>query len=219
MKTHALLPGLERFLEVCRVQGLFAEEEPPADACLEPGMLIAGQPCDPLLTAVHARVGYFRLAEGLLLLRLVDKHGFDLASVNEEWRRDWSEPVRELLVFGKENVLAYYYATVPGLSSSEGYQPVVRVSVYEEPYAVPLASDVDRFFDTYSRYLEALVESPFYEEDGATALTFPWDVPELIARDQPLVEMLRAGCFDFLMEKSADAREWVEKVLAASVRR
>jgi hypothetical protein len=122
-------------------------------------------------------------------------------------------------VFAKEHALAYYYATVPTLRSGEGLQPVVKVDIYEEPYALPLASDIDRFFDTYSRYLEALVASPFYEEDGASALTFPWDVPELIARDRPLVEMLRAGRFEFLMEKNADAREWVSQVLSAPVRR
>jgi hypothetical protein len=172
-----------------------------------------------LLAAVHACVGYIGIEEEFFLLRIRDERNFDLGRVNEEWRRDWPEPFRSLLVFAKEDRLAYYFATVPALASESAPQPVVKVDVHEELYALPVASDVDRFFETYSRYLEALVASPDYEEDGAAALTFPWDVPELIARDQPLVELLRAGRFDFLMAKSADARKWVSQVVAASVRR
>jgi hypothetical protein len=172
-----------------------------------------------LLAAVHARVGYIGIEEEFFLLRLRDERNFDLRRVNEEWRRDWPEPFRSVLVFAKEDRLAYYFATVTALANEGAPPPVVKLDVHEALYALPVASDVDRFFDTYSRYLEALVESPFYEEDGASALTFPWDVPELIAQDQPLVEMLRAGRFDFLMEKNADARAWVSQVLAASVRR
>ncbi|WP_257447895.1 hypothetical protein [Archangium lipolyticum] len=198
---------------------MLAEEEPPTQAILDSETLIAGQPCDPLLAALHARVGYLRMHEGVLLLRLVDPQKFDLVSVNEDWRRDWPEPVRSLLVFAKEHALAYYYATVPCLKSSEGLQPVVKANVYEEPYALPLASNIDRFFSSYARYLEVLIADPDYEEYGAAALSFPWGVPEILAEDLPLVEMLRAGRFDFLMEKNVDARQWVSQVLAASVRR
>ncbi|HLM42573.1 MAG TPA: hypothetical protein VK458_01845 [Myxococcaceae bacterium] len=63
-------------------------------------------------------------------------------------------------------MLAYHYATVPCLADARGLQPVVKVDMHEEPYAVPLASNVDRFFDTYSRYLEVLVAEPDYEELG-----------------------------------------------------
>jgi hypothetical protein len=89
----------------------------------------------------------------------------------------------------------------------------VKVDVHEDLYALPVASDMNRFFEVYSRYLEALVRAPSYEEDGSSALVFPWHMPELIAQDQPLMEMLRAGRFDFLMEGNADARRWVEEVL------
>lgn len=212
------LPGLERLLEVCRAKGLSAVHEPP-DSALVAGTLMAGQPVDALLAAVHARLGFLGIKEEFFLLRVKDAQKFDIATVNADWRQDWSEPFRSLLVFAKEDRLAYYYATVPALTSESAVQPVVKVDVHEELYAVPVASDMDRFFDTYSRFLESLVESPFYEEDGSAALVFPWDVPELIARDHPLVEMLRAGRFDFLMDKNADARQWVSQVLAASVRR
>src|SRR5690349_20387508 len=108
MNPTSPLPGLDRLLTVCRTHELLAEEEAPTGAASGLGATIAGQSCDPLLSTVHARIGYFRLAEGPLLLRLVDKQRFDLVTVNEEWRRDWSEPVRSLLVFAKEYMLAYY---------------------------------------------------------------------------------------------------------------
>ena len=113
-------------------------------------------------------------------------------------------------------MLAYHYATVPCLADARGLQPVVKVDMHEEPYAVPLASNVDRFFDTYSRYLEVLVAEPDYEELGPAVRTFPWQVPELITRDKPLVELLQAGRFDFLMPKDEEDRSWVARLLGST---
>jgi hypothetical protein len=218
------LPGLERLMgvlealrSVLQEQGISIEVEPPSSPALAAGERVAGLPLDPLLATVHAHVGYIALREGFILLRTRDVRGFDFFTVNEEWRRDWPEPIRSLLVFGKEDMLAYYYATVSHLADEKGRQPVVRVSVHEEPHAVPIASDMDCFLDTYSRYLEALVRAPDYKEEGSAALGFPWDVPEIIARDRPLVEMLRAGRFDFLMKKEESIQAWVASVLVARV--
>lgn len=200
---------------------------------------MAGLPCDPLLSAVHSRVGTLGLSDGFFFFPLKTEEGGGLATMNEEWRREWSEPFRGLLVFAKEQALAYYYATVPKLADEQGIQPVVRVDTYEDLYALPIASSVDRFFDTYSHSLERQVEliredaefrarldaefgpSP---PDSLSALlsehtphiNFPWEVPDLIARDEPLVRLLRAGRFDFLMEGCEDAHKWVGKVLAAA---
>ena len=105
---------------------------------------------------------------------------------------------------------------MPRLADARGCQPVVEVDTYDldGPHAVPIASDVDRFFDTYARYLEAEVEAdPNYEEGGPGVFSFPWGTPELIARDAPLVEMLRAGRFEPLMKKDEESRVWVEKVV------
>jgi hypothetical protein len=209
------LPGLTRFLEVCRNLGLSLEHEPPRQPALGTGESVAGLPLDSLLAAVHAQVGYVGLEEGFVLLRAGDAQQSDLLRVNERWRRDQTDPFGSLLVFGKEDMLAYHYATVPHLEDARGLQPVVKVDMHEEPYAVPLASTVDRFFDTYSRYLEVLVAEPDYEELGPAVRTFPWQVPELIARDQPLVEMLQAGRFDFLMPKDDETRSWVAMILEA----
>jgi hypothetical protein len=67
----------------------------------------------------------------------------------------------------------------------------------------------------FARYLEVLVAEPDHEELGPAVLTFPWQVPELIAQDKPLVELLQAGRLDFLMPKDKETREWVAKELGA----
>jgi hypothetical protein len=213
MESQISLSGLERLLTICRQLGLSTQLEPPISPALTAGGLVAGLPADPLLAAVHERVGYIAIKDEFFLLRIKDEQNFDIARVNEGWRRDWAEPFRSLLVFAKEDRLAYYYAMVPKLTTEKRLQPVVKVDVHEDLYALPVASDMDRFFDVYSHYLEALVKAPYYEEDGASALVFPWQVPELIGRDKPLVEMLRAGRFDFLMERNADAQAWANEVL------
>jgi hypothetical protein len=191
--------------------------EPPSGSALTGGAPLAGLSTDPVLAAIHARVGGLELKEGFTLLRLEDEQRFDLTQVNEEWRRDWREPFRSLLVFAKEEALAIYYATVPGLAEGMGAQPVVVVNVHEEPYALPIASNVDRFFDVYSRYLDIIVKDPDYEEQGPSVLAFPWGVAECIARDRPLVERLRVGHFDSLMPKDEETREWVAQVVGAVV--
>ncbi|QRN96119.1 hypothetical protein JRI60_45035 [Archangium violaceum] len=206
MTPVELLPGFERMLEVCRKYGLALYQEPPVSFTPVAGEPVAGLPCDPHLSAVLTRVSTLGLPEGFFLLPGKAEDGFDLRGVNEEWRRDWPEPFGSLLVFAKEQALAYYLATVPSLADEQGIQPVVWVDTYEDLYALPIASSVDRFFDTYSHSLERQVER----------LNFPWDVPDLVGRDTSLVKLLRSGRFDFLMETCQEAREWVGKVLAAS---
>ncbi|WP_309893511.1 hypothetical protein [Archangium sp.] len=120
-----------------------------------------------------------------------------------------------MIVFGSD---LYTYATVPRLADERGRQPVVQVDTYEEPYILPVASNVDRFFDTYSRFLEVVVAEPDYQQTGDSDLLFPWDATELLARDERLVELMRSRCFDDLMKNkktSEDVRHWFEKVCGA----
>jgi len=209
------LPGLERFMAVCQRNALPWTHEPAALPAPAAGSPVAGLPLDPLLAAVYTRVDFIGIKEGIELFRTQPTHWLELIRDNEDWQRDRSPPFDALVVFGKEDMLATYYATVPALADATGRQPVVKVDIHEEPYAIPLASDVDHFFDTYSRYWEALIAQPDYPEEGPAVLTFPFGVPELFARDEALVRMLGEGRFDFLeVQKDPSIREWIEKVRA-----
>ncbi len=144
------LPGLERLREVCRRLGLHLRTSPPASAPLEAGALVEGLPFDPVLAAVYARFGFAAFATdvaGIVLHPLEDDD-----RQFEKQNRWWSESTQKqlalpTLVFAGEPHLAYHYATIPGLADEQGWQPVAWVDVYEEPYAIPIASNVDRFFE------------------------------------------------------------------------
>lgn len=211
------LSGLERLMSTCERLGLGLRTEPPGEHPPAAGIHVAGHLLDPLLAALYVRLGkaaFATDAAGLVLFRVNDE-------VNELERENRLEPGNSLeqlalpvFVFGGEPGLAYSYATVPSLADEQGRQPVVLVDTYEEPHALPVASNVDRFFDTWSRYLEALVAQPDYTQLGSAVLTFPWGVPELLARDQKLVELIRAGRFDPLMKKTGSTPRWVAQVLS-----
>jgi len=239
MRSAISLPGFERLRQVCRIHGMELHQEPLGSLAPVAGESVAGLPCDPVLADVHARVGHVVLTDGFLLLSGNEEGGSVLESENKEWRQQWPAPFKDLLVFAKEPALAYYFATVPSLADDQGIQPVVWVDTYEDLCAIPIASSVDRFFDTYSRALERWVE--LIREDAESkardeakfgppppdslsalldeqtpVLNFPWEALDLIARDEPLVELLRAGRFDFLMESCPDALSWAARVLAAA---
>jgi hypothetical protein len=235
MGTDTSLPGLERLVEVCRKELIPVEFGPPVQDIPQSGQRVVGLPFDSVLAAVYSRMGraaFGGATEGIRLYPIGERAS-RLTEINEERRRRWSARFRtELFLFAVEPALAHFFATVPSLADGRGVQPVVWVDAYEELYALPVASDVDAFFDVYARYLERMRES----DRSAAEITkdvapdslladssdilglsvFPWDVPDLIARDEPLVEMLRAGRFDFLMKPNKETREWVGKVLAAS---
>jgi hypothetical protein len=209
------LPGLERLMEVCQRWRLPMTTTPPARVPLRAGSTVGGHPLDPVLAAVYSRLGRALFNKDLYVLR-VDDSANELEKESKWWRERWQEHFAQpLFNFGGKASLAYYYATVPGLADERGCQPVVEVDTYEldGPYGLPIASDVDRFFDTYSRYLEAVVMHPDYQEPDDLPLAFPWSVPEILARDRRLVELIRAGHFDSLMKKSPEVKEWAAKVV------
>jgi len=77
-----------------------------------------------------------------------------------------------------------------------------------------VASNVDRFFDSYSRYLEGVVADPYYQQTGETNLVFPWHATGILARDERLVELMRAGRFDALMKDvDEETRRWAAQVM------
>jgi hypothetical protein len=184
-------------------------------------MHMEGLPFDPMLAAVYARLGYAAFATDVAGLIL---HRFDDTEQKlEERNKRWSERHRDRLalstfVFAGEPMMAYHYATVPSLADDQGRQPVVMVDVYEEPYAVPVASNVNQFFEVYSRYLEALLALPNAREAKASLLTFPFDIPTLIARDGRIVNLIQRGNFDLLLT-NVDVKGWTQKVLTAGLTR
>lgn len=216
------LPGLERLMEVCRRLDLGLKTTPPRKESVKAGALVEELPLDQVVAAVYARLGHAVFAssvEASLVLTRWDDTEKKLEEDNRWWsgnyRRQLALPT---LIFAGEPMMAYHYATVPALADAQGRQPVVKVDVYEEPYAVPVASDVDRFFNTYAHYLEALVALPGGREEGISLLAFPWEVPEIVGRDGRLVEQIAAGLFDSLM-LNADARAWAQKVVSVGLSR
>ncbi|HLM45255.1 MAG TPA: hypothetical protein VK458_15375 [Myxococcaceae bacterium] len=181
--------------------------------------MLEGLPFDPVLASVYARVGFARFATNLegggWVLERSDDQVHGMEEETRRWGEMWWEELGEpMIVFGGN---IYTYATVPSLADERGWQPVVEVDTYEgEPLVMPVASNVDRFFDSYSRYLEAVVADPRYLETGETELLFPLHATDILARDERLVELMRAGRFDALMKNADDSlRRWAAKVADA----
>jgi len=209
------LPGLERLVEVCQRLNLGLETSPPAREPMKAGSVLEGVPFDPVLASVYARLGHAVFATNVSTWTLTrsDDQEHRLKENNKWWRENYWEMLGvPIIVFGGG---VYSYATVPGLADELGRQPVVEVNTYEyDPKVMPVASNVDRFFDSYSRYLEAVAAEPSYQESGEVDFTYPWDSTEILARDERLVELMRAGRFEPLM-KNADeeTRRWAAKVM------
>lgn len=212
------LPGLERLLGVCQHQKLSVRTVPPGQAPPRAGTPLGGHPLDPMLAAFYARFGkavFAPEAAGMGLFQ-VDDTVNELEAQNRLLQQfEQKQLSMPLFIFGGESGVAYGYVTAPTLADAQGLQPVLFLDPYEDPYALPVASNVDRFFDTYSRYLEALVTHPDYAEERGSALVFPWGVPHLLARDEQLVARMRGGHFDSVLPREMDAstREWLDKVV------
>lgn len=213
------LPGLDRLISVCQRLKLGVETAPPSHSPPRANSLVAELPLDPLLASLYARLGFAAFAtdlEGIVLSRYDDT-----ARQLEEDNLWWSGGHRQHLalptfIFAGEPAMAYHYATIPSLADDYGRQPVVWVDVYEDPFVIPVASTVDRLFDTYSRYLEALIALPRAREEKGALLSFPWEVPGIIGNDERLVDLLRAGSFSSLMKSTGNTPTWVAQVLATA---
>lgn len=215
------LPGLRRLLQTCTRLQFALKTTPPATRPPAAGALFDGQPLDPLLAAFFQQFGeaWFATDRAGVIIGRIDDSGNELDSENQRWRSVFQDKlVLQVLVFGGEPGMAYRYATLPELADENMYQPVVRVDTYEAPFALPIASNVDKFFELYSRYLEQLAATPGYKEN--VVLTFPWDVPHLLARDKRLVELMQDGAFEPLLSPSARAdesvQEWLRQILDAA---
>jgi hypothetical protein len=217
MMTNVPMPGLERLLAACEKYPVRVELREPWTGAPTAGSLFMGRPFDPMLAAFYSRLGGLQLDFELFMDPCVEQMN-GILTENEEIQSYWPEPFRSLLVFGSPGGMSYRYATVPSLADAQGFQPVVEVDPYEDIYALPVASNVDRFFDAYARYMDE------FREDHDFRPPFPSGVPELIAEDRALVGMLVEGRFDSLMfrpeiqseETQEYLREWVAKLRALS---
>ncbi|WNG33152.1 hypothetical protein F0U61_05645 [Archangium violaceum] len=93
------------------------------------------------------------------------------------------------------------------------FDPVLA-TVYRRMGGLRIAGK-EVFFDTLSRYFEILVADEGYRLDGMRGVEFPTGVPELIARDRRLVELIVAGRFDFIMNLGDEYQEWLDRVRSA----
>jgi hypothetical protein len=212
MKADFALPGLERLMGVCRKHGFPLEPSIPEPTAPAAGAPFMGAPFDPMLAATYARMGGAVLGD--FVLYKPGPHEYGLTRTNEGMRRDGVEPFRSALVFGQEPSLAYYYGTVPKLANTQGIQPVIYIDAHDQMFVLPIASSVDRLFDLFSRYLEAVAKDPQYVDEHHSSISFPWDVPELIAQDEPLVRMMEANRFDLLLKDDEHTRSWLARVQA-----
>ncbi len=213
------LPGLNRLLDVARehevpIETLPAGKFPPRESQELHGMRV-----DPVLAAAFERLGKLVVgtlgSESWLLLRCDDEVNSFLKE-NEEWQgffphTFWPDHFRALMIFGSE--LRYRFATVPGLANPAGLQPVVYLDPYEDVHALPVASTVDHFFDAFSSYIERVADDADFRMGGAPMIHFPYDVPEIIARDEPLVQMIQQGRFDqWMYERNKSGRRGEDEI-------
>ena len=217
MNADIPLPGLDRLMEVYRKHGLPMKILLPGHSPPLAGEIVAGHPFDPVLATIYRRIGGADFGEefgGELFLSQVDDQLNGIMLDTEGFCRE-EEPWRSSVIFASVPGLAYYYAVVPRLADERGHQPVIYIDAYMDRYVLPIASNVDRFFDTLSRYIEMLMEDQGYRFDGMRGIHFPISVPELIARDRRLVEMIVTGRFDFIMNLGDEFQDWLARVKSA----
>ncbi|WP_157231991.1 hypothetical protein [Hyalangium minutum] len=207
------LPGLDLLIKTCRHHGLPLELSPPLPTAPKAGELLLAQPLDPMLAALYQRTADASLGPFSVFRLDAEPHGF--IQENEYFKRDGEEPFRSTHLFAKETGFSYYFGTVPELADSTGLQPIVYIAYYPaEVYGIPIASNLDRFFALYSRYLERMAVDPEYLETGTPEITFPWEMAQQVAEDSPLVALMRAGRFTHLLNDYHGARKWVTNVLS-----
>lgn len=217
------MPGLGRLVAVCQHLGFALLTIPSSRSAPAAGTQVGELPMDPMLAAFYARweqASFATDVAGIITSR-GDDSDEGLEQDNARWRADYQSRVpMSLLLFAGEPLLAYRYAAVPELADAQGRQPVVHVDTYEPggPFALPVASTVDRFFGAYSQFLEEMAVLLRSRERHEVDFVFPLDVPHVMAQDKRLVELIRAGRFDTVMPQDDSIRQWVTAILDFAAR-
>lgn len=211
-----MLPGFERLVATCRRYQLPLELSPAAGDAPGAGALLLGKPVDPVLAAVYGRVGRSRIGDFSLYGPGEGEYG--LRWMNELLRGAGHEVFLASVVFGQLPSLAYYFAAVPHLADPHGLQPVIFIDDNLEKQVLPIASNVDRFFDVYAQALEDFASVTDAQSRDWVDIDHPPPSPELLAGDHALVELLQAGRFDGLVSTDPESQEWIQQVLHAAKR-
>ncbi len=211
-----MLPGFERLFATCRRYQPPLELPPAAGVGPGAGELFLGQPLDSMLAAVYGRVGRSRL--GGFSLHAPGEGEYGLRWMNELLREDGRGPFLESVVFGQLPSLAYHFAVVPRLADREGLQPVIFIDDNIEKQVLPIASNVDRFFETYALALEDFASVTDEQHRDWSDMDYPPPSPDLAAQDRALVELLEAGRFDGLVSTDPESQGWIQQVLQSRPR-
>ncbi|RYZ41828.1 MAG: hypothetical protein EOO71_10360 [Myxococcaceae bacterium] len=211
------MAGLEvewtRLVETCRRHGFPVRVDPPAPDAPHPGAQWLGAPLDPMLASLHARTGRATLGDFVLYRPGSGVEG--ALEVNAWMRGQGLAPFASCVLFGQVANLEYYYGVVPALADAHGVQPVLYIDVQEEPHVVPVASSVEMLLHQLAGFMDLLPEQPDFVLGRCSTVMFPFAAAELIARDRPLVDMMRAGRFDGLVTRDEESQRWMQQVLAA----
>lgn len=209
------LKGFDFLVEFCRNHQLELDLAPPALTPVDTQMVFQTDP-DPQLAAM------LRKNNGGLLWRLHLYGGpgasNDLVERNRSLReiRDDIPFLTDMILFGEAAYQAVFWATIPALARPDGIQPVVYLDFNEVPKILPIASSIDRAFYLLGQYLEILKSRFGSINVGAGEYFFPWDIPDLVAKDQDLTQLLNSGKLDVYTKTDPEAAEWVKKIKNAN---
>jgi hypothetical protein len=210
----SVVKAFDAFNGECRRLGIAASLGEPASVV---PALVLGQPVDPCLAALYAAHDGARWSASDFALSIYPLAGPDsLEWRNESLRRsadDFSPPYPfgELILFAQYGLQASHLALAPALADDGGRQPVLYLDLHEEPWAVPVASDLDQLFALLARYLDRAMGPASPGEGGIEELNFPFDIGDLVGSDSALVERVKAGEFERLARGDASIEEWMAK--------
>jgi len=214
------LPGLERLTGVLSQFDIPPRLKPAFPHAPRAGELVLGSPFDPQLATLYSCTDGGRVGDLRLFCFGEDSHA-EIIDFNKWWRDDDLEILafrKEVLYFGAEVGASCYFAVVPSLANGEGVQPVLYIDEYEQTLVYPFASSVDKALSVWAQYCEMrLVKYGVLEM---------WKVEEydvdimneigLIAEDQELIRMMKAGSFDRFVNQTPVSRKWVDSVIRAA---
>lgn len=192
--------ALARLVARARARGCGVQLAPAAENVPE---VVAGAPLDPDLRELLRRHDGVRIHGDAFALFVYGFGGVETIAWSTAGLRSLASEVRypfdELVSFAQVGYQASYLCCVPALAAADGHQPVLYVDTHEEPWAMPVASSVERAFDALARNLE----------HGDRV--FPREALASLRADAELVALARSGAFDAWV---AAERAWLDALVA-----